>query len=97
MSGRKKMPNTQRTASNEPLSRPVAWMSPVRSSTFASPCSRAFARPRASAGSARSMPSTEPAGPTARAAGSADAPVPQHASSTRSPGSSAARATVRRP
>ena len=49
-----------------------------------------------SAGSARSTPSTCPVAPTRCAAGSADAPVPQHASRTRSPGRRPTRATVRR-
>ena len=57
------------------------------------------ARARASStiGAARSMPSTRPEGPTARAAGIADAPAPQHRSRTRSPDASPSRSTVAAP
>jgi len=97
MSGTKKMPNTHTTASKWPSGKPSAVMSARRNSAWRSPAARAFVRASSSSGSARSTPSTAPRAPTACAAGSAEAPLPQHASSTRAPGSGARRSIVRRP
>ena len=44
-----------------------------------------------------SLAITRPLGPTASAAGIADAPLPEHTSSTRMPGCRSSRSTVRRP
>src|SRR6476620_8625829 len=96
-SGTKKMPKTQTTASKPASGRPRSSMSPVRNSMLVRPRCWAFARARASSFSARSTPRTWPSGATASAAGRADAPDPQQASSTRIPGRRTRRSTVRRP
>ena len=59
MSGTKKMPKTQTTASKSAAGRPRSSMSPRRNSTVEPPCG-AFARARSSSRSARSTPSTDP-------------------------------------
>jgi hypothetical protein len=97
MSAAKNTPKTPTTASNDSSGRPVAVASPVRNATFSKPALAAFCRACARSGSARSTPVTLPVGPTACAAGSADPPAPQQASSTVSPGESGRRATVTAP
>ena len=97
MSGAKNTPNTHTTASKPPSGSPALVASPRRNSTFASPSLAALARASSSMGSARSTPITRPPGPTARAEGIADAPAPQHRSSTASPAASGSRATVAAP
>ena len=97
MSGTKKIAKTQTTASKLASAKPRSVMSPVRKAAFRSPSSSAFPRARSSMASARSTPITRPSGPTARAAGSAEAPVPQPTSSTRAPGARARRSIVRLP
>ncbi len=97
ISAAKNTPKTQTTASKPPSGSPVRVASSDRNSMLASPSSAARARASSSSGAATSMPSTRPAGPTARAAGIADAPAPQHRSSTMPPGASRSRVTVAAP
>src|SRR5215831_9615273 len=74
LSGTKNTPNTQITASKLAPGRPVLVASPRRNSAWGRAAARS--RARASSGSAASIPMTWPEGPTARAAGMADAPAP---------------------
>src|SRR5262249_46566301 len=94
MSCAKNTPNTHMTASKLASGKPVLIALAQRNSTFGSPSAAALARACSSSGSARSMPTTQPPGPTVLAAGIADAPAPQHRSSTECPGSSGRRDTV---
>src|SRR5579859_651504 len=97
MSDAKNTPNTHSTASKLPSASPVRVASPQRNSMLASPWRVALARASSSIGAAASIPSTRPAGPTAVAAGIADAPAPQQRSSTEEPGASGSRDTVADP
>ena len=96
-SGRKKMPNPQVTASNEPSGTPGASASPTRTDAPVAPA--AASRPASSStiSGARSRPSTDPPGRTASRAASSTAPRPLAMSSTRSPGCRPAASTNARP
>jgi len=94
MSGTKKMPNTDSTASNDCGARSRSRMSAHTSSTLVKPAASTRVRAMSSICCVRSTPSTAPDAPTAFAAGSTELPVPHATSSTRAPGTSASRSTV---
>ena len=94
MSSTKKIPNTHTTASKRPSGYPSARMSATRNVTFSSPARHALPRALASSSPAMSTPITAPPGPTAPAAGSADAPLPHGTSRTLAPGPSSSRSIV---
>ena len=85
MSGTKKMPEAQMTASNDPSGRSSACTSPTRTS-IGRPSGSSVPRAISSMPSEMSMPSTDPDGPTRSAAARAAWPVPVATSRTRAPG-----------
>lgn len=93
MSGKKKTPYAHCTRSYGWSTTQVATSAWVKA-TWCRPAAAARVRADASSPLARSTPSTRPAGPTAAPASKADAPEPQHASRTHSPGCGADRATI---
>src|SRR5215469_5994570 len=97
ISGTKKIPNTHTTASKLAKGNLIDSMSPISNLVLPKRRSIAFVRADSRSCFARSTPMTFPIGPTASAAGRAEAPAPQQTSSTREPIESEASSIVRRP
>ena len=84
------------TTTSNGWSKEAVWASPWVKS-MSTPRSSARRRATSSMGAERSRPVTRPPGPTARAASRLIAPLPHPTSKTRSPNSSAAAVSSRRP
>src|SRR5262245_56889656 len=81
------------SATSKPSANSSFSTSPSTNSIQSIPSDFALARASSSKRGVRSTPSTRPYGPTLRAASSADAPLPQQRSITRSPSRTPALAT----